>query len=198
VIIAIIGTGRVGQAIAGRVAGPGHTVRFGSRNPAGDIEARPGVTLPVAGIPDAIAEADIVVVAIPAGAVEAFLAENGPGLSGRLVIDAANRSMGDGPANSAALFAAHAPAARYARAFNHIGWEVMAEPQIGGQPADFFFSSAEADRGVVEELIEATGARPVYVGEGRADLLDGLLQLWAALAYGQKRGRHLGFKVLTD
>jgi hypothetical protein len=35
-----------------------------------------------------------------------------------------------------------------------------------------FFSSVEADRATVEQLIEAVGLRPVYLGEGTHALLD--------------------------
>jgi hypothetical protein len=39
----------------------------------------------------------------------------------------------------------------------------------------------------------------MYIGGiEQADVLDGVLKLWFALSGGQKLGRHLAFKVLTD
>ncbi len=50
---------------------------------------------------------------------------------------------------------------------------------------------------VAEELIAAVGPRPVLVGNlDQVHLVDALTGLWAALAYGQGRGRNLAFKVL--
>ena len=88
------------------------------------------------------------------------------------------------------------PTARYARAFNPVGWENFAEPRFGDTAADLFFSADEADRPLVEALIEAVGLRPAYVGANQQDVVDGVLQLWFALAVGQHRGRRLAFRVL--
>ena len=59
-----------------------------------------------------------------------------------------------------------------------------------------FFSSPAGDRATVAELVEAVGLRPVYVGEGQHEVVDGVLRLWFALAVGQQRGRRLAFKLL--
>jgi 8-hydroxy-5-deazaflavin:NADPH oxidoreductase len=54
----------------------------------------------------------------------------------------------------------------------------------------------EADRRAVEELVEAVGLRPVHLGGGKHEVVDGVLRLWFALVMEQKHGRHLAFKVL--
>jgi 8-hydroxy-5-deazaflavin:NADPH oxidoreductase len=136
------------------------------------------------------------VLAVPSRAVDDILAEHGRALAGLLVVDAANRIGGPGPAHSAAQIAAAAPSARYARAFNTLGFENFADPVFDGVPADLFFSAPAADRATVEELITAVGLRPAYLGEGQEDVVDGVLRLWFALAIGQHRGRHLAFRVL--
>jgi 8-hydroxy-5-deazaflavin:NADPH oxidoreductase len=79
-----------------------------------------------------------------------------------------------------------------------VGWENFADPDFAGTTADLFFSCGNADRPVVEELISTVGLRPVFLGEEHYDTLDGVLRLWFALAVGQRRGRHLAFKVLHD
>ena len=61
--------------------------------------------------------------------------------------------------------AALPPNVRYARAFNTLGGENMADPVFDNGPADMFFSAPESDRETVETVIEDVGLRPVYVGE---------------------------------
>ncbi len=50
---------------------------------------------------------------------------------------------------------------------------------------------------MVEGLIRDVGLGPVYVGGlDQAEVLDGVLRLWFAVAIGQGRGRHTAFKML--
>jgi predicted dinucleotide-binding enzyme len=189
--IAVIGTGNIGGTLGRAFAGAGHTVVLGSRHPADGADPR---EVPVA---EALTDADVVVVALPAAAVPAFAQEHAAALAGPLVVDAANNLGGGGSANHHEVLTSAVPGLRYARAFNTLGWENFAEPRYGDTEGDLFFSSAEADRAVVESLIEAVGLRPMYLGEGQQEVVDGVLRLWFALAIGQRRGRHLAFRVLT-
>jgi predicted dinucleotide-binding enzyme len=193
--IAVIGTGHIGGIIGRACARAGHQVVFGSRKPgsdnaAGDSEAT------VADVAGALGDAEVVVLALPGSAVAAFVQEHAGSIGETLVVDAANNFGGDGPTNSHDAVVAAVPGVRYARAFNTLGFENLADPIFGDTNADMFFSAGEADRSTVEALIEAVGLRPVYVGDGPHDVVDGALRLWSALAIGQQRGRHLAFKVL--
>ena len=189
--IAVIGTGSIGRTLGEALAAAGHGVRYGSRAPEKSVL-------------EALDGAEAVIVAIPGGVVEDFAREHGDGLAGKLVIDATNKAslsadnkvVLDRPGHSAAAFAAHAPAARYARAFNHLGSEVFAAPVFDGVVADLFYSADEADVETVENIIRDTGLKPIYLGPDRHDLLDQLLTIWFTLAHDQGRGRHLAFKVL--
>jgi predicted dinucleotide-binding enzyme len=180
--IAVIGTGNIGRTLGEALAAAGHAVRYGSRTPAGSVR-------------EALDGADAVIVGIPGHSVADFARDHADELAGKVVIDAANK-FGDGPAHSAAEFAAHAPAARYARAFNTLGWENFAEPVFDGVVADLLYSADEADREIVERLIRDVGLNPVFLGAGQHDLLDQVLKLWFTLVTTQRRGRHLAFKVL--
>jgi predicted dinucleotide-binding enzyme len=192
--VAVIGTGFIGGTLGRAFARAGHPTVFGSRKP--DTDAAAGDSgAATASVADAIARAETVVLALPATAVEDLLKVHGDALAGKLVIDAANHG---GPvAHHADLIASLAPGARYARAFNTLGGENLAEPDFGGVPADMFYSASEADRPTLDALITAVGLRPIYVGEDRQDVVDGMLRLWFALAIGQGRGRHLAFRTLT-
>jgi predicted dinucleotide-binding enzyme len=188
--IAVIGQGNVGGALAGRWRQGGHQVTFGSRRPQG-ASTDPGVE-PV-GV--AIESADVVLLAVPGGAVAGVVEEHGAALAGKVVVDAANR-IGQPEVNSRREVSLHAPGSRYVRAFNTLGWENFAQPLDG---ADLFFAADPDARSIAEELITAVGLRPVYVGDADASsTVDGLLPLWFALV--QQRGgvRRLALRLVEQ
>jgi hypothetical protein len=193
--IAVIGTGTIGGTLGRAFAAAGHHVVFGSRHP-GDTAVATGSTATVATIAEALPGADAVVLTVPGNTVADVVTEHAAALAGALVLDATNNIAGPGPAHSHAAVTTAVPTARYARAFNSLGVENMADPVYGDTVADMFYSAAETDRPVVEALITATGLRPVYVGENQHDLLDGVLRLWFALAIAQKHGRNIAFRLL--
>jgi predicted dinucleotide-binding enzyme len=198
--IAIVGAGNVGRALAGRLVAAGLEVVLGVRD-VGRATVVTGAGL--AQIDAALDVADVVIVALPGAAVPGFIAEHAEALDGTLVIDASNdvAAMREGhPTHHLAAWAVSAPGASVFRAFNTIGWEVMAEPIVGGVQADLLYCGPEGPpRERAEAVIEAVGFRPVRVGgPDDADLLDGVFRLWFALAVGQGRGRHLALKVLED
>jgi hypothetical protein len=190
--IAVIGTGNIGSTLGAAFARAGHDVALGSRDPGTARADGPEVVT----IEAALSGADAVLVAIPARAVGDFLAGYAAELDGKLVIDATN-NVGAPSANAAAAIAEAAPGARYARAFNTLGWENFANPTFNGVAADLFFSAAEADRDEVEELIAGVGLRPAYLGPDKQDLVDSLLPLWFTLSQLRSQ-RRLAFRVLTD
>ncbi|HTP16010.1 MAG TPA: NAD(P)-binding domain-containing protein [Streptosporangiaceae bacterium] len=191
--VAVIGTGNIGGTLGRAFAGAGHDVVFGARSP--DDAARGGAAQ-VADVAAALDGADAVVLAVPGPAVDGLLDEHATALAGRLVLDAANRIGGGTPANSHDAITAKVPGVRYARVFNSLGFENLADPQFGATRADMFFSAPQADRAAVEELIAAVGLRPVYLGEGQQDVVDGVLRLWFTLVMGQGHSRHLAFRML--
>jgi predicted dinucleotide-binding enzyme len=189
--IAIIGTGFIGGILGRALARAGNDVTFGSRHP-DDAGVAEDTTARVATIADALPGADVVILALPGAAVPGFGAEHGDALAGKLVIDATNR-IGTPVANARASLP---PTIRYARAFNTLGGENMADPVFADGRADMFFSSPEADRATVETIIEGVGLRPIYLGEDQEALVDSLLTLWFQLAVKQGRGRRLALRVL--
>jgi predicted dinucleotide-binding enzyme len=188
--IGVIGAGNIGGTLGAALARAGHQVKLGSRRPQPSADG-PEVT----DLTAALADAEVVLLALPAGALDGFLAEHAGSLAGKLIIDATNR-IGAPVANAAVQLAAAAPTARYARAFNTLGWENFAEPVFDGVPADLFFSCQPADRAVLEELIGAVGLRPAYLGADRQDVVDGVLHLWFALVQANGGNRHLALRVL--
>jgi predicted dinucleotide-binding enzyme len=200
--ISVIGAGNIGRTLGVAWLRAGYPVTFGVRDSAADsvqhTRSQLGDGARVMPIPDALASASVVVLALPGGAVDDFIAEHGAALSDRIVVDAANRAFGSaGPMNSIDAIRAHADVTGIVRAFNSIGWENMANPRFDGITADLLYCADPVAQATAEELITALGLRPVLVGDlEQVHLVDSLTGLWAALAYGQRRGRNLAFKVL--
>lgn len=194
--IAVVGTGFIGGTLGRAFARAGYVTVFGSRHPEdADVAGDSGATMATVG--EAVAGADVVLLALPAAGVEELLRAQGDALAGKIVIDAANNMAGP-VAHHADLVARYAPDARYARAFNTLGGENFADPDFAGTAADLYYSAVETDRAALDELIASTGLRPMYLGEGQQDTVDGVLRLWFALAVGQGHGRRLAFRTLTD
>jgi hypothetical protein len=189
--IAVIGTGFIGGILGRALAGAGHDVTFGSRHPDDDrvVDGTPGVVAPIG---DALDGAEVVVLALPGPAVPELIASYGDAIGNKLVIDATN-NMGAPVVNSRAVLP---PTVRYARAFNTLGGENLADPVFADGPADMFFSAPEGDRATVEAIVAAVGLRPVYLGEDQEALVDALFQVWITLAVKQQRGRRLALRLL--
>jgi 8-hydroxy-5-deazaflavin:NADPH oxidoreductase len=189
--IAVVGTGFIGGILGDALARAGHQVRFGSRHP-DDDDVASDTSATVTSVAEALDGAEVVILALPGPSVPELVGEVGGALSGKLVVDATNK-MGDPVANSRAALP---PDIRYARAFNTLGGENLADPMFGDVRADMFFSAPDSDRAIVEELIEAVGLRPVFVGPDQEAIVDCLFRLWMALAMNQGRGRRLALHLL--
>jgi predicted dinucleotide-binding enzyme len=185
--IGVIGGGNIGATLADAWRRAGHAVVFGSRSPS------PPDTVAIA---DAIAAAEIVLLAFPGGAVPPFLAEHGAALEGRIVIDATN-DVGGERLSHADAYTQSAPGAHFVRAFNTLGYEMFADPTFGDEVADLFWCGP-SDAGV-ERLIADVGLRPVRVGDIDAiDVVDGVCRLWITLVFRGGHPRRLAFRMLTD
>lgn len=187
--IVVVGTGNVGVTLARIWNAAGLDVTFASRAP--ETDSIGGIV--VSSLEKALPTADIIVTAIPGAAMPDFIQEYTPALRGKVLVDATN-SIGTPTMHHADLVGDTA----YFRAFNTVGVENFAAPDFGGITADLFYSGPPAQRHLVEPLIEATGMRGIWVGDGpqAADVLDGLTRLWFTLALHQGRGRRLAFRML--
>jgi 8-hydroxy-5-deazaflavin:NADPH oxidoreductase len=187
--VAVIGAGRVGATVGGRWEDAGHEVVYGLRNPSKKEGA--------VSIPQALKGVEAVLLAIPGDAVVDFVQQHGKELEATVVIDATNNFRA--PAmNCWAEIAPAVPRARLYRAFNEYGWDVLANPTIGGEQADLFYCGPEGPgKDEVERLIVDAGLRPVWIGgPDAAEVIDGVLRLWFTLS--RTRGRRIAFKLLAD
>jgi predicted dinucleotide-binding enzyme len=160
---------------------------------------------------EALAEKDVVLLAVPGSAVEEVIATHAQLLDHKIIIDATNQLVkgqtvatqtwqGKGALNSLSTIQAHVPHAQVFRAFNSYAWEAFADPIYQGVQADLFHCGPNGDElAVVEQLITEIGLRPVRLGGlDKIGVVDEVLQLWGTLALFQGWGRdNVAFKVLT-
>jgi 8-hydroxy-5-deazaflavin:NADPH oxidoreductase len=185
--IAVVGNGNIGATIGAAWQRAAHDVAFASRSP------EPPRTVAIA---DAIGAADVVLLAVPGAAVPQLLADHGAALDGRVVIDATN-DIGGERLHHGDAYAELAPGARFARAFNTLGFELYENPSIGGEVADLFWCGPE--NAGVERLIADVGLRPVRVGDIDAiDVVDGVGRLWLTLVFRGGHPRRLAFRMLAE
>ncbi|OLB97853.1 MAG: hypothetical protein AUI15_11615 [Actinobacteria bacterium 13_2_20CM_2_66_6] len=126
-----------------------------------------------------------------------FVCEHKKGLDGKVLIDATN-NFGAPSMNSWPDISKIVPNGHLYRAFNSLGVDVFANPELGGEKADLFYAGPDgAPNEKVERLIEDAGLRPIRVGgTEQVDVVDGVLRLWFTLA--QSRGRRIAFKLISD
>lgn len=191
--LAVLGYGNVGSALARAARAAGHDVTFADNpaNPgaadatvAGDPRLR-GVA--VAPAPDAIARADLVIVALPFGVVAEAIPPLAPALAGKAVIDATN-PVGPGLAHAlggtsgAARVAAAAPGAGVVKAFNIYGAENLGGlPIAPGAPRPLMPYAGDdvPAKATAAEFIAGLGWEPMDAGPLSAALdLEHLALLW--------------------
>ena len=199
--IAVIGTGNVGGALGQRFAELGHSIVYGSRNPnRSDVQAlvvATGENARATTQQEAVLQADIVVLAIPAGVTESVTRELGD-LSGRIVIDPTNpRTIADDGLRDfpfhdsmAEKIQAIAPDAFVVKAFSTLGFYTMLDPSVADGPVSIPIAGDDADaKRVVAELTAGIGLVPVDVGPLRyAHVIEGLHYLrYNAGQFGEAR-----------
>jgi 8-hydroxy-5-deazaflavin:NADPH oxidoreductase len=204
--IGIIGAGNVGGTLGARWAAAGHKVRFASRRPGSDemkaLVARAGANAS-AGTAEEAAESEVVVLATPWQATRE--AVQGLALAGKTVVDATNPLKADlsgldvGTTSSGAeMVAQWAPGAHVVKAFNTIGFNVMADPHFGDRAAALFYCGDDAAaKATVRQLALDLGFNAMDAGPlEQARLLEPFALLWITLAlkYGYTRG--IGFDLM--
>ena len=201
--IAIIGTGNVGGALAAKWADKGHRIYLGVRNTAAfkgmNLLEKPGVSAhPIA---DAVAQAEVVVLAVPAMATIETCAALG-NTDGKIIIDTMNVVMGRGPqgfSNTSEAILAHTDSPHVVKCFNTTGFNNMLDPVYGQQALDAFMAGDSAKaKDAARTLALDAGFENCYDigGNDRFSLMEQFAFFWINLAMFQGQGRDIGFKLL--
>ena len=175
--IAVLGVGRVGTAVARAALDAGIAVNVAASGPAEDIALiaeiiTPGATAHTA--QDAVADADLVVVAVP---LNKYRTLDPAMLDGKIVIDVMNHwaevdgslvEVSEDPRGTSEIVAAHLAGSRVVKTLNHIGYHEIEDDArrdssddrraiaIAGDDADAVAAAAE--------LVERLGFEPVPAG----------------------------------
>jgi 8-hydroxy-5-deazaflavin:NADPH oxidoreductase len=209
--IAIVGAGNVGRTLGGRWASGGHRVDYGVRNPADPKHAELRATLlhggQILSVRDAAAAAEVILLATPWDGTAAALQECGS-LAGKIIADATNPIV-LGPellktgllightTSGAEQIAAWSPGALVVKAFNCVGWPVMANPIFDGRPACMPICGDDpAAKRVVTSLSDELGFATFDAGAlATARLLEPYGMFWIHLAFGQGWGPQFAFQL---
>ena len=174
-VVAVLGTGRVGAALGPQFARQGMRVIYGSREPdraqvlALVKSTAHGASAATSAV--AVRDANIVVLALPWNATEATV--RGLDLADKIVIDPTNAvKMGEShllemavDTSAAELIQSWAPRARVVKAFNTIGFHVMADSQAAGGPVTVpLAGDDDAAKAKVAKIVAAMGLESVDVG----------------------------------
>jgi 8-hydroxy-5-deazaflavin:NADPH oxidoreductase len=219
--IAVLGTGSVGRALAGRFAELGHEVAVGTRDPAATLargddyaawaDERPGIAL--ASFADAAAGADLVVNASSGTHSLAVLeAAGAANLAGKVLLDVANEMRANEmtPSDGLPLVGANEtdslgeriqrayPEARVVKTLNTMNGEVMANPVlVAGGDHTVFVSGEDAEaKRIATALLEQMGHTDVLDlgGIESARGVEAAIAFWmrVRLAVGHNR---FNFKI---
>ncbi len=185
-IVAIVGAGRLAEGIAVRTLAGGHKLRITDSEQgkaealAASLAARTGpdaggapVELSAAGMAEAIAGADVIVLALPYPEGRQVARDQGAALSGMTLVDTCNPidfstfdCLLTSPGMSAAEEIAEVnPAARVVKAFNTTFAAALVAGQVRGLPVDVFLASDDPDaKDKVAVLVRDGGMRPIDTG----------------------------------
>jgi 8-hydroxy-5-deazaflavin:NADPH oxidoreductase len=205
--ITIIGTGNMARGIATRALAGGHAVTvLGTESGkadalAGELEGdvRGGA------VGDALS-GEVVVLAIPYGAIDDVLARYGDQMTGKTVVDITNpvdfasfTPLAVEAGSAAAEIAQRAPGANVVKAWNTTFAGTLVEGTVAGQPIDVLVASDDDDaKAAVRQIVEDGGSRAVDAGPlARAHELEALGYLHMALQQSLGTGFASTVKVLA-
>lgn len=185
-VIAVIGTGKVGSALGTEFAALGHTIVYGSRNPAAEsvraLVETTGHGATAKSQAQAVEGADIVILAVP-GMLAAEILQNLGDLAGKIIIDPTNpvKFTTDGirlgvDTSNGEIIQAAAPEAHVVKAFNVLSWEYMIDPTASGGPISVpLVGNNEDAKNRVADLVSSLDLHPIDLGPvGHARWLEGM------------------------
>jgi predicted dinucleotide-binding enzyme len=206
--IGVIGSGSAGGTLGRGWSRLGHEVFFGLRS--GDnAQAKAllvgcAASAKVGSLPEAAASSEVVLLATPWEAAKEALTTVG-NLAGKILIDATNpllpglAGLAVGTTTSAGEAVAQwASGARVVKAFNTVGFNIMADASFPQGKAALFYCGDDAEaKKAVAKLAAELGFDALDAGPlTQCRLLEPFAMLWISLAIQQGYGREIGFQLM--
>lgn len=202
-IIAIIGSGNVGGALAQSLIKAGHTVLVGARFPLSEKSIQLATKIGedrFAVVERAAAQAEVIIITTPPELVLSILPQLGD-VAGKTIIDATNsiRTKPEGYVTAYHAIKDLAKTDKVVKCFNSTGFENMLNPVYGSEGIDMFCAgnNAEAKKTAIQ-LSKEIGFANCYDfgGDDKVELLEKFALSWINLAIMQKMGRGIAFKLV--
>ncbi len=210
----VIGSGDVGQTLAGGVGTHGHEVMIGSRTPGKLAKwAQQHPEAKVGTFAEAAAFGDVVVLAVAGhAAAEALRLAGAENLRGKPVLDACNPTEKVPPVNGLLRFFTgpndslmerlqrEFPEAKFVKAFSSVGIALMVNPQLkGGKPTMFICGNDEGAKQVATTILDQFGWETADMGGVEsARAIEPLAMLWCIPAFLHNDWSGHAFKLLRD
>jgi predicted dinucleotide-binding enzyme len=188
--IVVAGVGRIGGTLARIWAGGGHEVVLTLSRREEEVRRLAGeIGATMAAPSEAVDGADVVLLAVPAGAEEEALAALGS-LDGRVLIDAVNDVGRSEPGSVAQDVAAKAPGARVVKAVNTVFAPMYPESAAAPGRAHMVICGDDGEaKETVAALVRDLGLEPVDAGGlDAAPEVEAFARLVIRLAYRQGLG----------
>lgn len=201
-IIAIIGSGNVGGALAQKWVKTGHTVLIGAQFPLSEknivLATKIGEDR-FTSVENAVKQSEVVLVATPPNAVFEIVDQMGD-VSAKVIIDATN-SIQKTPEPYQTVYhcLAEKTNGEIVKCFNSTGFENMLEPVYNGEAIEMFMAGdSEKAKSVAKQLaIDAGFGNCIDFGKSdKVELLEKFALSWINLAILQGEGRNIAFKVV--
>lgn len=207
--IGFIGIGNVGGSLARRLGKSGHSIYLGARNPedaeAKQLAASIGSNASVLSVHNAVKESEVILLATPWVASLEIVKQMAEVLSGKILIDATNPLKPDFAGldfdqerSGAEQIQLLIPETNVIKAFNTVGFNIMAAPILENRKVAMYFCGDNAGaKNKVKELIEDVGFEPIDGGPLKsARLLEPFALLWISSAYKFGLGRDFAFSLV--
>ena len=189
--IGIIGKGHVGTAIAKGLGGKGHEIRFGHRDPRESVAK-------------AAKWGEIIVLAVPYGAITAVVKEIGSKADGKTLLDVTNVLDEKGElsigfrTSGAEELQKKLPYANVVKAFNTVFAQNQSIGKIGKEQLTLFVAADDAKaKQMVMQLGRDIGFEPVDAGSLKAArYLEPMGMLIINLGYNLGMGSNIGYRLV--
>ena len=209
--VGVLGSGQVGQVLAGGFLKHGYEVMVGTRSPEklSEWKQKAGKNARVGGVAETAAFGELVVLAVKGTAARETTAMAKANLKGKTVIDATN-PIADAPPEKGVLkfftsfdkslmeqLQADVPDARFVKAFSCVGNALFVNPDLGGvKPTMFICGNDAGAKKDVAKICEIFGFEVEDCGAVEAArAIEPLCILWCIPGFMKNDWVH-AFKVL--